>query len=468
MEVSSIKQNDSWAEEELAGIETGDIRLNKRAKIMLKKLGAKPNESIPNALNGWSELKAAYRFFDHEKVSPEKILLPHKEATIKRIKQEQIILIPQDTTQFHYSDQNLEGIGSLSHENETGFLNHLSLAVTPTGINLGVISSLFWARYKLGKRAERKNKIIEEKESYRWLEGLRIANDVAKQTPNTQVVSIADREGDIYELYEELRDLNSNMHFLVRVSRNRKLLDEAKISDKIWSNIFQSSSIGNIEILTPRNATRKSRYANLTLRTSRVTLAPPSRKTGQILSPVEVTIILAEEENPPKNETPIQWILLTDLEVNSLEEAAEKLEWYLRRWTIEVFFRILKTGCRVEELQLEHFNRLQNCITLYSIISWRIQMLIKIGKEAPDLPCDAFFETCEWQAAYIVKFKKPPPKQAPSIKEMCIIIAGFGGFIGRKSDGFPGAQTLWIGLQRTRDFSIALNASEAMTETTYG
>lgn len=461
MEVSAIKKVSSWVKDELNGINIGDARLNERAKVMLNALGSKPTESIPNALyNGWPELKAAYRFFDNEKVTAEKILSPHKKATIERIKQEKIILVPQDTTVFHF--KNVDGIGPLGNKGETGFLNHVAMAVTPNGVNLGILSSKFWARKELGKKAQRKQKSIEEKESYRWLEGLWLADEIAKLASETKVISVADREGDIYELYTELSKLEGKKaHYLVRVSHNRNLEDEKNDENKIWNNVSQAAPLGKIKIQAPRNATRKSREVILTLRTSRVTLSAPYR-IHEKLSPVEMSVILAEEETPSKEEKPIQWLLLTDLEVNTLEEATEKLNWYVTRWTIEVYFRILKTGCRIEELQLEDFKRLQVCLSLYMIVAWRIQMLIKLGKEFPDLPCNILFDECEWKSAYIVHFKKKPPKKVPSLEEMCRIVAMFGGFIGRKSDGFPGAQTLWIGLQRVKDFGIALGVAKAI------
>ena len=469
MDVCETKKVSSWANEELDGIDLGDTRLDARAKMLLKTFGSKPNVSIPSACyKGWAELKAAYRFFDNEKVTANKILLPHKHATIERIKKEKVVLIPQDTTQFHFYDKNLEGMGVLSHANETGFLSHISMAVTPEGVNLGIISNQTWARDESKKAENRSKKRIEEKESYRWLEGLRIANEVSKESPETMIVSIADREGDIYELYAELEEIKSkNFHYLVRASTDRKLKNESEDESKLESKIVQASILGTVEVKVPRNASRKSREISLTLRASKVTLRPPQKSNGEKLFPVEMTVILAQEENPPKDEEPIRWFLLTDLDVKTFEEAVEKLKWYVCRWQIEVYFRILKTGCKVEELQLEHFERIKVCISLYMIIAWRIQMLIKFGKEIPDMPCDTLFDEDEWKAAYIVSFQKPPPKKVPSLGEMCRIIAMFGGFIGRSSDGFPGAETLWLGLQRVRDFEIALAVTKAM-EKTYG
>ena len=158
----------------------------------------------------------------------------------------------------------------------------------------------------------------------------------------------------------------------------------------------------------------------------------------------------------------IEWMLLTNLEVNTLEQAEGKLSWYLSRWQIEIFFRILKSGCKIEELQLEKIERLEPAVTLYMLIAWRVLYCTMIGRECPELPCDLIFGEDEWRAAYILAKSEPPPEQPPTINEMVRIVAGFGGFLNRKGDGFSGPQTLWIGMQRTKDFAMMYKAMRKM------
>nr|VFJ69252.1 MAG: Transposase DDE domain-containing protein [Candidatus Kentron sp. DK] len=177
---------------------------------------------------------------------------------------------------------------------------------------------------------------------------------------------------------------------------------------------------------------------------------------------VTVTAIFANEEHPPKGKEPVSWLLLTNLEVKTLAQAKEKLEWYLARWQIEIFFKILKSGCRVEELQLEHIDRLEVALALYQIISWRVLYLTMLGRECSELSCDLVFSDDEWKSAYIVSTREQPPETPPTIGTMIRIVASFGGFLNRRHDRFPGPQTIWIGLQRCQDFALMFEAQRTL------
>jgi hypothetical protein len=183
---------------------------------------------------------------------------------------------------------------------------------------------------------------------------------------------------------------------------------------------------------------------------------------------VEITAILASEPHPPAGEAPVEWLLLTNLPADTPEQALEKLQWYLCRWQIEVYFRILKSGCRIEKLQLETLQRLEPVLAFYMIVAWRVLFLTMLGRACPQMPCDLVFDTAEWQAVYIVTERKPPPDTPPTLNQMVRMVAGLGGFLGRKSDGFPGPQTLWIGLQRAADFVLAMEAQRGVGEGRYG
>lgn len=194
----------------------------------------------------------------------------------------------------------------------------------------------------------------------------------------------------------------------------------------------------------------------------RLKLRPPYRPDKKLRA-VEVTAILAWEENPPDRVEPIEWLLLTNLAVVSAEEAQEKVQWYVCRWQIEIYFRILKSGCRVEELQLQERDRLEVALALYMIIAWRVLYLIMLGRTLPELSCEAVLAPEEWKAVYLVTQKKKPPSHPPVLQDVLVMIAKLGGFLARKADGLPGPKALWIGLQRTRDFVLALEAREAIS-----
>ncbi|RNE89883.1 IS4 family transposase [Marichromatium sp. AB31] len=147
--------------------------------------------------------------------------------------------------------------------------------------------------------------------------------------------------------------------------------------------------------------------------------------------------------------------LLTNREVNDAESAAELIDWYRARWEIELFFRVLKEGCRVEALQLSEVERIEKALVLFLIIAWRITRLMRLGRTLPELDAELLFDRQEWQAAYILNRKKPP-KRAPTLNTVIRLIATLGGFLGRKRDGEPGVKTLWIGLQQVREFCEAM------------
>jgi hypothetical protein len=176
---------------------------------------------------------------------------------------------------------------------------------------------------------------------------------------------------------------------------------------------------------------------------------------------VTVTVILAREDCPPVGQEAIEWRLLTNRKAESLEAAVEIIDWYRRRWLVEIFFRIWKSGCKVESLQLGTMERLERALVIYLIIAWRILHLVTWGRNCSDLPCDVVFDPEEWKAAWIVAYGCPPPDIPPSLGQMVRLVAGFGGFLGRKSDGHPGPKAIWEGMQKVRAFAIALKAGHA-------
>jgi len=173
---------------------------------------------------------------------------------------------------------------------------------------------------------------------------------------------------------------------------------------------------------------------------------------------LEVTCVIAREVDAPPDVKPIEWRLLTNRTVDTLESAAELIDWYRARWDIELLFLVLKEGCRVEALQLSILERLERPLAWFLVVSWRIAKLMRLGRALPDLDAELFLAPEEWQAAYILS-EKPLPKEPPCLNTVVRLIAGLGGFIGRKGDGQPGAKTVWLGLQRVTDFAAGLRSS---------
>ena len=454
-----------WIENELNGVDLGDIRLNKRCGQILERLAADPQASINAACKGWSETHAAYEFFKNKKVDEHKVLEPHRRATIERMKAHPVVLVAQDTTELEYTrkSRTVEGAGPLNDESRRGFLDHLHLALTPQRLCLGVVGMDLWARddetFRQGR--ERKYEPIEEKESFRWLEGYRLACDLAEELPETQIVSIADREADIYECFLEAQEPGPprRAEWIIRARENRSLPErDPEAGPSCYCKLFDAIAAapvrGKRTLHIPKTANRKARKARVTIRVQRIRLKAPYRPDVR-LPDVEVNVVLVREMNPPSGEERIEWLLLTSLPVDNFKQALRVIDYYACRWQIEVFFRVLKTGCKVEEIQLETAERLRPALALYKITAWRVLYVTMLGREYPDLPCDILFTVEEWKSAWTICTDKPLPKRAPPLKEFLPMIAELGGYNGRKHDLSPGPKALWIAIRRMGDFAMA-------------
>jgi hypothetical protein len=455
------EDQDSWAAQEMLKANLGDKRLNRRASKILHQLAQRPEGSVPSTFQSWPETLAAYRFFDNEKVSAEKVLEPHRDATLERVREFPVVLCVQDTTELDFTGKpQIQGLGPLSHKSALGLYIHPTLAITPERLCLGVVDQWSWVRDAEdhgGKdRQHRLRRSLEEKESLRWVEGYRRVCDWQSTLSQTRLVYMADGDSDLFELFEEGE--TGEADWLIRASQDRALSGGGLLK----ATLRETEILGTLDFDLPANAQRAQRHVVQTLRAARLKLRPPYRPDKK-LPVVEVTAILAWEEHPPEAVEPIEWLLLTNLEVSSAQEAREKVQWYVCRWQIEVYFRILKSGCRVEELQLQERDRLEVALALYMIVAWRVLYLIMLGRTLPELSCEAVLGPEEWKAVYLVTQRKKPPSQPPALQEMLVLIATLGGFLARKGDGPPGPKALWIGLQRTRDFVLALQAREAVS-----
>ena len=308
----------SWAKQETSESELHDERLDARYGILLEQLWSSPRASIPASCGGWSETQAAYRFFSNDKVSEEGVLLPHRERTIERIREQRTALVVQDTTELDYTrkQNKIKGLGVLNLEERYGCYLHPTVAFTPEGLCLGVTSAQFVTREpgSLGEKTgkERAKEQIEDKESYRWLEGYREACELAELAPDTEVVMVADREGDIYEVFEEAGQVEKGKaHWLIRSSHSRSVESKESEGSREYLHevVSQKKPLGKVEFDMPARAGRPARRVKQTIYVSRETLQPP-RRTGRRLSAQKITIIFAREESPPKGQEPVEWFLI--------------------------------------------------------------------------------------------------------------------------------------------------------------
>lgn len=440
-----------WAEEEFGGVELGDDRLKQRLLTLARDFSARPVANIPQACGSRAGTKAAYRFFENPETNMQKILKPHYEATTRRIRQHPIVLAVQDTTALDYSAHPAtEGLGHIgtSKENSWGLLLHGTMAYNLEGTPLGLMDVQCWARDRedYGKKARAKKTPIERKESMKWLKSVRAAQEVSKEAPDVKIISVGDREADIYELFSET---GGKVDLLVRAKYNRAVEAEA---GHLWQHMEAQPAAGIQEVQIPHRGNRPGRTADMEVRYSKVTIKPPQGKAH--MATIELYAVWSKEKETVPGNTPLQWMLLTTLPVESFEEACEKVRWYVLRWGIEVYHRTLKSGCKIENRQLATANSLESCLAIDLVVAWRIYHLMKLGREIPGAPCTVYFQDEEWKALVAYVTRNPyPPKQTPTLNEVIRMVATLGGFQGRKSDGNPGTQTLWLGIQRLDDIT---------------
>ncbi|ABM58838.1 IS4 family transposase [Verminephrobacter eiseniae] len=427
----------SWAQEEFADLDLGDKRLNRRQVKLAETFSRQPTPSIPAACGGWGDTRGAYRFFAHEDIDWQDILKPHWQASAQRMAEHPVVLCLQDTTELDFNGQGIAGLGRLSYDAQRGMYLHPTYAITPDREPLGVIDAWMWARSaKKGQAAS-----DEVLESTRWIEGYERIAEQAASLPGTRLVYVADRESDLLALMRRAAELGHPADWLVRAKHNRVLPEDGKL----WATVTSGHPLGQI-VFTHAPRGQRARRVHQTVWAKSVRLAQG----------VTVTCVIAREEHPPSGVKPIEWRLLSNRPAGDLQAATQLIEWYRARWEIELFFHVVKNGCRIEALQLSRIERLERAIALYLVIAWRLARLMRLGRNGPDLPAELFFEPDEWRGVHFL-LKKPIPKQAPRLNTVIRMVATLGGFLGRKCDGEPGVKTLWIGMQRVADFAAGLD-----------
>lgn len=460
-----ISTNGSWALEELAKVNFGDKRLDKRFLKVAASQGKSPQLSINASSEDWSCVKGAYRLFANSKVTPEKILEPHLENTIHRIYGQSLAVIVQDTTFVDFSTHemvpDLGSNGGIPGYETKGIHFHAGLALSHEGTPLGLVYSKIWTRFKQKSKGHAHTKIpITKKESYRWLECL---EQVKAALPSgTKGLVIADRECDIYEYFELGQDLE--LEVLVRLQHNRIVVDEFGDSYRV-EEVFANEKVrGYLDVHIPGNGSRLARDARMEVKFKEVCFqgdpreirTPRTRNRRNLV----LNIVELKEENPPQGTASLGWTLITSLPISSLSDAEEVMRFYRMRWTVELYFKSLKTGCNVEKCRLEESSKLQKFIALCGIIAWRLMWLTWLQREIPHASGELAITQTEWKTLWLKKnrekikaglMKAEPPAEIPDLCTITRWIAGFGGFLNRKGDGHPGLITISRGWVRIMD-----------------
>ena len=461
-----------WVMDECQNVELLDKRLETRFRSLLDSLSRASTSSIPAACNDRAEMVAAYRFFDNDKVHFENILEPHIESTYRRIKKQKTVLLVQDTTEIDLTRPHSEvvGAGPLQNSNRCGAFLHLLHAFTPDGTPLGTVSAEAWTREpkpqgskaKRGsseKRLEIKHKPFEEKESHRWLTTSQHCSLVKSHVPKTQLIMLADRESDITEVIDACR-LQGGFDWVIRsegsriLNKNNKKEPSISVHEALKQmqplftrelDVRERHSWGSKTIKhNPSRADRRERSVSVSVHCGEVTINDPrvGKRDG-----VCVNAVLVRETAPNNVDEPIEWVLLTSLPISSRDEVAQVIDYYLQRWNIELFFKVLKSGCKIEPRRFEHIDRYLPALGLYLIIAWRSLYICRMSRTHSDRTCKLLYTDAEWKGVWQVVMKTSPPKKPPTLLEMTKIIAQLGGYVNRKNASPPGPQTVWLGLQ---------------------
>lgn len=383
----------TWIAQELATARFGDMRLTRRLHRIITDKLANPTASIPEASGDWAATKATYRFLASNQVTPTAIRAAHRDATVRRIQAHSEILVLQDTTELDYTDHpTTTGLGHLDHPKRQGLKVHSGLATTLDGIPLGVVHQTVWCRDAATKGQKRRARPQHQKESQRWITTLK---DVQSVVPApTHLVVVADREADIYPLFATPRDSRTDL--VVRAAYNRSLVGEPARLEEAAARV---SPVDSLSIDIPANGTRPARTALVTMGWTTVQLEPPTdyRQRAEQVRP-SFHLVVVVESAPPTGVKPLRWLLLTSLPVTAWTDACKVVACYRARWLIERYHYVLKSGCGIEQLQLERADRLERALAICSIVAWRLLWLTYSARQQPEMPCSAVLTTDEWQA----------------------------------------------------------------------
>ena len=468
-----------WADNEFGGARLGDRRLGERLVASARRLAEHPGQPFSGVAKGdWPAIKGYYRMIDHaddSAVTMEAILAPHRERTVQRMKAQPLVLCIQDGSELNFTGlAECEGLGPIG-TNQTGAGSqglrlHSTLVVTPEGLPLGVLSAQCDAPESRADDHHPKHVIpIEEKKTFAWIQGVRDCVELAPQLPDTHIVCVMDREADFFELFEEQRR-KRRVDLLVRAKHDRNLGDNLKF----FEVMRESPAQDHLQIPVPRQSARPKkskqqareaqpqRVAEVALHYRQVEFRPSSHVKET--TPFTLGVVHVREENPSDGVKPLEWFLLTTRQVATSEDAQECLRWYALRWRIEDWHRVLKSGCRVEQLAHATADRLKRAIAIRLVIAWRIMLMTLLGRTYPDLPAELLFSDLEiklLQAFADTMGGKKKLQPSACLGDAVLVVAKLGGYLNRNNDlppgnqimsrGFADLQTMCLGHMVLRD-----------------
>jgi len=435
----------------------GDIRREERFTTILNNISSQPGASIPKQNKSWYDTKATYEFFKNEQVTVEELNKTMMQYGAKKAADEMSLLIVHDISNISYNDLQAEGLGYLDNKEGRGILCYSSVAATTQGLPLSLLYQHTWIRSlkQLGKSYKRRQLAFEDKETYRWYEGMSEVNKLLGTSVHK--IHIADREADVYELF--FHAFESNTDLLIRARHNRHLTD----GSHLWDSVAEQPLSAAVSLDIPDKTGKKKLQTQAEVRYHQVEILRPKYNKESYES-VTLTAIEIKEKNSERKseEDTIHWKLLTTLEIKSVSDVLQCVRWYTYRWLIERFHYVLKSGTKIEELQLKDAESLQKAIAVYSMAAFRVMQLVYESRHRPEVTCEVILTKAQWTTLYmLIHGNKQLPKQPPSLHQAVMWIGKLGGHLNRKSDGPPGLKTVWQGYQQ---LCHAASVYELMTQ----
>lgn len=457
---SSDSLGEKWLARELQHVNLSDKRLIKRLVNTSILIEGKASGSINQSCATWKEAKGAYRLLSNKKLDTKEIYCSHYKETGQRIKGNTFVFSIQDTTYLDFdSHVKTQGLGSISKaytKHKKGLILHSTLIISKEGLPLGLTSQQCWARVIREEKAKEKARrqyitSFQDKESYKWVTALKETMSIVPE--ETQVITLGDRESDIFEFLWEAQA--SGSLFVIRNRQNRRFICPEFGKTKLQTSINKLSTKQEITLEIPKKGCQKARQADIEIKYKfgLIPIRAPSlygsKNTQRKISDrISVYVISAKETNPPEGVEPIDWTLLTNIPVTSFEEAIERINWYKLRWKIEEYFKILKSGCKIEDSRLSTGEKLERLIAIKSIIAFKILYLSKAALSQPEEPCTTILTAQEWKALYMREHQTLLlPEEPPTILQAIVWLGKLGGFLNRKNDKLPGTTTLWRGYE---------------------
>ncbi len=440
MNTQDLLDPKSWAERTFGSVQLHDRRRTRRAVQAAGKLAENPLGSLPAQMHTWKATKAVYRLLDEPDVTFAALMQPHVQQTREQATSAPVVLLVQDTTDIDLSHRRkISGVGQIGNERGRGFFVQTVLAVRPqTREVLGCMAQEPFVRIPAPAGEQRyQRRKREERETDVWI---RQVQSIGTPKSASMWVHVGDRGADMFPFFQACR--STQTHFLVRAAQNRRVQEsEEEISYSLTqARSWPSQASRPFEV--PARHGRQARSTQLQLAFGQMTLLPPRNEPRAGKDPLTVWVMRVWEENAPEGEEPLEWLLLTSVPTTTLEQAWERVDWYRHRWLVEDYHQCLKSGCRIEQRQLQTVDSLIRLLGLLSPLAVRLLQVRACAREDPERPAH---EVIEPLMLAVLAERCGQSPLTMTVGTFWTEVARLGGYLARSHDGPPGWRTIWKG-----------------------